>query len=250
MHKPFAFFLVLLVACNQPSKDNTVSIDTAPTRGTAMDDTLPPADTTPPQPAVRAPEGIYRVLLPGGVEHTLAFYPGHRYRLEEHQSRKSPTQTSGEWAPSNGSIWLYQEGVVVGKYRWQDDTLLYLLDGREHKLERLQSAMDNDVWRNKQNEGLEFFGVGNEPFWNIAIDEEKAIAFHLAEWTRPLSFPPARPVAAGDSIQYHTANDSATLRVVIYQRFCNDGMSDYSYDQQVKVVYNSQVYQGCGLLFK
>jgi uncharacterized membrane protein len=193
---------------------------------------------------------MYRAVLPGGREHTLAFYAGRRYRLEERQGANTPIRTSGEWVPSDSGIRLYREGVVVGRYRWQGDTLVYLLGDREHRLERLLSAMDNNVWRNKEKEGLEFFGIGNEPFWNIAIDEQKAIAFHLAEWPRPLSFPPAKPLAAGDSIEYCTANDSATLRVVIYQRFCSDGMSDYTYDQQVKVVYNNTVYQGCGLQFQ
>lgn len=252
MRPCITLLLVLCLACNEPAKDTTVSVDSSFIPGKEVMDSVPAAPDTalPDLPPVLEPQGIYQAQLPGGVEHTLAFYPNRRYHLEERKGGKTPTRASGEWAPSGGNIWLYRKGVVMGRYRWQGDTLVYLLDDREHKLTRLQWAMDNDVWRNKKKEGLEFFGVGNEPFWNIAIDEQKAIAFHLAEWTRPLSFPPAKPLTAGDSIQYHTGNDSATLRVVIYQRFCSDGMSDYTYDQQVKVVYKGRVYQGCGLLFR
>ncbi|HEY1113617.1 MAG TPA: hypothetical protein VGE66_08640 [Chitinophagaceae bacterium] len=242
--------MVLCLACNQQARDNRGTNDTLPTDGTELNDTLPIGpDTSLPFNKTPAPQGLYRVVLPDG-EHTVSFYKGQRYRLEEKVGRGEPARTEGEWVPSGGYLWLYKQGVAVGKYRWQGDTLVYLLRGKEYLLEKLPWAMDNDVWRAKGKAGAEFFGIGNEPFWNIEIDEQKGIAFHLSEWAAPARFPPARPVVAGDSIQYNTANDSATLRVVIYHRFCSDGMSDFIYDQQVKVVYNTTVYQGCGLLFK
>jgi uncharacterized membrane protein len=251
MYRLFTALLITCLACNQQARDNGGTIDTLPTDGTELNDSLPLQPDTALQPvSVPEPRGLYRVTLPGGVEHTLAFYGGHRYRLEERTGRKEPARTEGEWAPTGGALWLYRQGVVVGKYRWQGDTLVYLLRDKEYPLQPLSWAMDNDVWRNKGKAGIEFFGVGNEPFWNVEVDEQKAIAFHLAEWTAPVRFPPARPVVSGDSIQYNTANDSATLRVVVYRRFCSDGMSDFTYDQQVKVVYNARVYNGCGLLFK
>lgn len=250
MYRLLTLLMVLCLACNQQARDNGGTNDTLPTDGTELNDTLPIGpDTTLPFTDTPAPQGLYRVKLPGG-EHTIAFYGGHRYRLEEKAGRGEPASTVGEWTPASGDLWLYKQGVVVGKYRWQGDTLVYLLRGKQYPLEKLQWALDNDVWRAKGKAGAEFFGIGNEPFWNIEIDEQKGIAFHLAEWTAPTRFPPARPMMAGDSIQYNTANDSSTLRVVIYHRFCSDGMSDFTYDQQVKVVYNATVYQGCGLLFK
>lgn len=251
MYRLFTALLITCLACNQQARDNGSTVDTLPTDGTELNDSIPVGPDTTLQPAqVPEPRGLYRVTLPGGLDHTLAFYKGHRYRLEEKAGRQEPARTEGEWAPTGGALWLYHQGVVVGKYRWQGDTLVYLLRGKEYPLQSLTWAMDNDVWRNKGKEGVEFFGVGNEPFWNVEVDEQKAIAFHLADRGAPVRFPPARPVVSGDSIQYNTANDSATLRVVVYRRFCSDGMSDFTYDQQVKVVYNATVYNGCGLLFK
>jgi uncharacterized membrane protein len=251
MHRLFILLLITCLACNQQGRNNGGTIDTLPTDGTELNDSVPLGPDTTLQPAAtRAPQGVYRVVLPGGVEHTLVFYNKHRYRLEERTGRKEPLRTEGEWTPTGGDVWLYREGVVIGKYRWLGDTLVYGLRGKEYPMEKVMWAMDNDVWRNKGKEGLEFFGVGNEPFWNVEVDEQRAISFHLSEWPAPRRFPPARPVIAGDSLQYNTANDSATLRVVVYRRFCSDGMSDFTYDQQVKVVYNATVYHGCGLLFK
>jgi uncharacterized membrane protein len=252
MNRYFIPLLALCLACNQQAKEEPLPVDSAATNGTQVNDTTSQGPDTPlpPPSALPPPQGAYRVVLPGGLEHTLAFYPGRRYRLEERKGFKAPaTKTEGEWSASGNDLLLYKEEAVVGKYRWQGDTLVYLLGGKEHRLERLMSAMDNDVWRAKKKEGIEFFGVGNEPFWNVEVDEQKSIAFHLAEWTRPLAFPPAKPQARGDSIVYNTANDSTTLHVVIYHTFCSDGMSDYNYDQKVKVLYNGRLYNGCGLLF-
>lgn len=250
MYRLLILLLTLCLACNQQAKDNGTN-DTLPPDGTELNDTLPVGpDTTLPSAAIRAPQGFYRVVLPGGREQTLAFYSGQRYRLEERAGRGEPARTTGEWTPAGGDLWLYSVGAVVGKYRWQGDTLYYLLGGKQYPLQELQWAMDNNVWRSKGKAGVEFFGVGNEPFWNIEIDEQKVIAFRLAEWTEPVRFSPVRPVVVGDSIQYNAARDTATLRVVIYHRFCSDGMSDFIYDRQVKVVYNNTVYMGCGLLFK
>ena len=253
MNLRFIPLLALCLACHQQAKEEPLPVDSVPTNDTGVYDTTSFKPDTPlTQPStVPPPPGAYRALLPGSLEHTLAFYPGRRYRLEERKGFKaSATKTEGEWSASGTNLLLYKEGAVVGKYRWQGDTLVYLLGGKEYRLERLMSAMDNDVWRAKKKEGIEFFGVGNEPFWNVEVDEQKSIAFHLSEWTKPLAFPPAKPLSRGDSIVYTTANDSATLRVVIYHTFCSDGMSDYHYDQKVKVVYNGRLYSGCGLLYK
>jgi uncharacterized membrane protein len=48
---------------------------------------------------------------------------------------------------------------------------------------------------------------------------------------------------------YNTSNDLSTLRIVIYNEFCNDGMSDNTYNNRVRIIYNGAVYQGCGILF-
>lgn len=251
MYKLFIALVVICFACNQSARDNRGTIDTHPTDGTELNDTVPAGpDTTLPPQTLPAPQGLYRVTLPGQREHSLIFYPGHRYRLEEKGAGGRLSRTAGEWKAAGVTIALYRKGVLAGQYRRQDSSLVYLLKGKEYRLEKALYAMDNTVWRNKKKAGAEFFGVGNEPFWNIEIDEQKAIAFHLSEWSQPMRFPPATPKASGDSLQYTTAIDSATLRVVVYHRFCSDGMSDYTYDQAVKVIYNNTVYTGCGLLFK
>ncbi|HEY0067740.1 MAG TPA: hypothetical protein VGB46_10260 [Flavisolibacter sp.] len=250
----FVFMSCMAVtACNSNNSAGEAEIvpDSPRHDGTLQQDTeMIIVDTSTAKPvSTRAPEGVYQSTLSQGRRHTVAFYPDHTYRLEEEQG-KNTTRSRGTWKPTNGTIYLYRDQLLAGQYRWRDDTLLYLSGRTEMPLGKLTSAEQNDVWRKKGGQGLEFFGVGNEPFWNIEVDEQKHIAFHLADWEKPIRFKPSRRVTSGDSIVYNTSNDTATLSLTIYNRFCSDGMSDYIYPNKVKVIFKNQVFEGCGLVYR
>lgn len=218
--------------------------------GTLQQDTQTVITDTAKRPVtVKEPDGVYQSVLPQGRLHTIAFYADHTYLMQEEQG-KNTTRTRGNWKPTNGIIYLYNGQLLAGQYRWHNDTLLHLTGRNETPLQKLVSAEQNDVWIKKGAGGLEFFGIGTEPFWNIEVDEQKQISFHLAEWERPLLFKPSRRVTSGDSILYNTSNDTATLSITIYNRFCSDGMSDYIYPNRVKVVYKNRVFDGCGLVYR
>ncbi len=261
MRRFFKYSLLLvytvIYGCNNDSLNTTITETDSSFTDTinyaANPDSLLLATNT-----MRPPEGIYQGVLPctgcKGIEHTVLFNRDLTYRLQETKLGKkgeAALTATGTWKPTEGVVWLYREGVVQARYTWQGDTLMYM-DAKTSKLypmRKLSSAMENDVWRTKGGAGIEFYGVGNEPFWNIEIDEQKSILFHLAEWGAPQPFNAVKPVLQGDSAVYNTANDSATLRVVIYNTFCSDGMSDFIYPQSVKVLYNGQTYRGCGIRY-
>ena len=245
----------LLAACNGAPVSSTRDIDTLDTSTFSYSADTSSRDTLPTFPK---PEGFYQVKLPcadcKGIEHTVLFNPDFTYRLEEVRLEENSRDTivfTGTWKPTDTVIWLYRGPVVKARYTWQGDILQYLdyQTRKKSAMQKLTSAQDNEVWRNKKEAGIEFFGVGNEPFWNIEIDEQKAIAFHLADWSQPVLFKPTKPIALPDSLVYQTANDSARLSVVIYNRFCSDGMSDNIYPQKLKVMYNGQTYNGCGIQY-
>lgn len=250
-------FSCLLLACNNDSLRTTdIQADSSFTdtiNYAVNKDSLLLATNT-----IKPPEGIYQGVLPcdgcKGLEQTVYFNPDLTYRLQEVKLGKKgevPFAVSGTWKPSEGIIWLYKEGVVQARYTWQRDTLVYMdaKTGKRYPMRKLTSAKENDVWHAKGAAGLEFYGVGNEPFWNVEVDEQKSIAFHLAEWSKPQQFKAVAPQATPDSTLYITSNDSVLLRVVIYNTFCSDGMSDFVYAQSVKVLYNGQVYRGCGIKY-
>jgi uncharacterized membrane protein len=203
------------------------------------------------------PEGFYQVMLPctncKGIEHTVLFRPDLSYQMEETVvgSGKPPAKTTGAWKLVESDIWLYKDSNVVARYTWKRDTLNYidLKSGVRIPLRALPNAEENEAWKEKKKEGAAFFGIGNEPFWNITVNE-KNLVFNMAGWAKPLSLKTAKPIPAPDSTVYQAHNDTASLRLVIYNQFCSDGMSDNQYANSVKVVYNGHEYEGCGIRYK
>lgn len=254
-----AFFL-LACAGEDPSKvettrsTNTTSTSTQP----ATADTAEFADyrdttNVVTNAAVKKPSGFYQFYLPQGGEyviHTIAFYPG-TFRLEEEYSGRqdSVVVTVGTWSPSQGSIWLYKDQIVRGRYSWKGDTLQYF-SPRLKKLfsmTELTPAGSNAVWQTKKKEGSVFYSVGTEPFWSVEIDKKNFITVSMPDFTTPLKVKFKDRVKTKDSTVYSAPADS--LRLVVYPNFCNDGMSDFIYTSKVRFTYNGRRFEGCGVAF-
>ena len=149
----FLFF----IACNTGADSVKLpQVDSDKQDGTQMTDTpvinVPPvpevedtARVKPPKPVVvKPPRGVYQAVLPcgtgcKGIQHTIAFYPDRTYRLEEQKWDKDSTftKTEGFWSISNGFIWLYKEHVLVGRYQWKGDALVYVQSGRQTAFQNL-----------------------------------------------------------------------------------------------------------------
>lgn len=246
-----------LPACDTPSANNhPFSSDTTETDTTnyALNDDSVKLTLANPKP----PEGFYQVMLPctncKGIEHTVLFNPDLSFRLEEKVmgSNEVTTKTKGVWKPVHEDVWLYKDSSVVARYTWHGDTLNYIdsKSGVQIPLRPLQNVLDNATWKSKKTQGVAVFGIGNEPFWNITINEQKSIVFTLADWPKPITFKRATSTVSADSTVYATSNDSARLRVVVYNTFCSDGMSDNVYSSHINVQYNDKMYQGCGVVYK
>ncbi len=251
------FFLVpfFIFSCNNATDTITSSKESkSDSSSNFTDTTTVTLDTF--QQNTKTPQGIYQVMLPctgcKGIEHTVSFNSDLTYRLEEEKwGVNELKKTRGRWKPIDGKIWLYQNDTVKARYQWHGDTLIYLHPGGiNFVMQKPVSITENPAWEKKDAAGVDFFGVGNEPFWNIEIDEQKKIAFHLADWQQPKQFNAVKPIIFSDSIVYKTKSDSATLAITVYNKFCSDGMSDFIYNHSVKVIYNGQVYRGCGMLYK
>lgn len=104
-------------------------------------------------------------------------------------------------------------------------------------------AIDNPHWKKKREEGVDFFVVGNEPFWSLELKNGMQVNFRLAEWERDSM------VRIDQSFQPGKKNDinANGIQILISPGQCSDGMSDYIYDYGVIVVYKGLHYQGCGI---
>lgn len=210
-----------------------------------------------PLPRLKKPTGIYRLLLSEAgeprIEHTISF-SNQNYLLQERylNAKDSLVITEGTWAASDGFIWLYRDQVTAGRYAWKGDQLQYYDPGQNKRfaMQKLVPVTENKTFLDKKKEGIVFFGVGNEPFWNVQLESNDSLRFSLAAWKRPVKLELLETRQSNDSTFYLAANDSARLRVVLLPYFCSDGMSDFTYSYQVQADFNGHVYKGCAIVYK
>jgi len=207
---------------------------------------------------IRNPSGIYQTVLPYldsvKIEQTVKFYDNNTYQLQEKflPEKDSVVITTGTWTPSNGFIWLYNDQVVRGRYKWKGNTLQYFdpPNKKSYSMNKLNDVLDNNVWKNKKAEGVILFGIGNEPFWSVEFNNKDTISFLLSDWTGPVKMKLTRTTNASDTTIYLAQNDSAQLKLMVLPYFCSDGMSDNVYQNKVQVQYNHKTYNGCGVVYK
>ena len=254
---------MLLAACTLPAereaKEAAKKADTAAiiknneVSSAALDTT----DTIAlPQPQrVKRPAGVYQAILTldDKIEQIVLFNSDFTYKLQEKYLEKADSIviTQGTWTPSDGFVWLYKDQVVRGRYKWEGSILQYYSPQlkKSFSMSRMQEAFQNAAWRNKGKEGVVLFGVGNEPFWSFEYNKSDTLVFSLADWDRPVRFKVDSFFSNNDSLGYLAQKDSSQIRVTVFPHFCSDGMSDFTYRNQVTVTYNHQVYSGCGIIY-
>jgi uncharacterized membrane protein len=265
MGRLFTFLIVVFFSCTLPAEkkankeaaeraNGTTSFQTSDANDAQQESLI--TETFPQIQKVKNPNGIFQAILNLNekIEHTIAFNSDYTFHLQERypDRRDSIAVTQGTWTPSDGYIWLYKDQVVRGRYKWKGNTLQYHSPvlKKDFDMQRLQDAFENVAWRNKAKQGVVMFGVGNEPFWIIEMNNKDTLSFTMADWEHAVKLKMNSSFNTRDSMGYLAKNDSASLRVTLYPEFCSDGMSDFTYRKKVKVQFNQYVYQGCGMLYK
>lgn len=209
------------------------------------------------------PSGFYQGMLPckgcEGVQRTILFM-ADRYKMEELNWGKGapPKKTEGTWETEKGRFVLYQNDKIVAKYKIVKDSLIniensgtYIPDSlsRQYVLFKKNTAPENLSWRKKKSEGIDIVGNGNDPFWNVEIDNEKLILFKAATFDKPVIVPIERPVITKDSTVYSATTEAGNvLKISISSKFCTDGVSDHLYEYKMTVWFKGQMYKGCAVI--
>jgi uncharacterized membrane protein len=256
---------IAFCACNTNGGTNatTVTRDTAgvvpdsTTQGTVQAYTLSARDT--------ALLGFYQGLLPckncQGIKQTLLLLDSGRFKLEEFTLGKSTfsKKAEGRWVRKGDSLLLTANRELVLAYYIKKDTLrLGYQHGNpvadsvagDYWIARQPNAAANKAWQQRAQAGVDFYAIGNEPFWNLEIDRGRAISFRIADLPKPLIFNARGPRTNKDSTYYLVDSATGRLEVTIYNEFCSDGMSDNLYEHRVHVKYKNQTFKGCGVYLK
>lgn len=242
---------ILVLSCNQPpANEKTVFVnDTTRVQDTVI---FVKDSTMAASFADSLPSGAYQGMYPckgcEGIQQTILFTADKKYRLEELTWGKSsvPKKSEGIWEKKNGMVWMYQTGRPPLKFFLRKDSLF--TDSLQYALVKRELATVNTSWKLKEAEGVDFIGVGNEPFWGLEIDNEKMILFRLADWKKPVIVPIEKPIVTKDSTYYNIRTEGSLLRIVVYPQFCSDGMSDFLYQYKVAVSFKGSLYKGCGVM--
>ena len=102
--------------------------------------------------------------------------------------------------------------------------------------------------------GIDFIGVGTEPFWRIKVDEEKGMFFSLLadEMNIETGTPETIPLGIIDGFTYAAKTEKYIVKVQVIKEECSDGVSDEVYQYSVKVIIDDIVnknkleFTGCG----
>lgn len=257
--------LIVFFSCQSPAP-NPLEEDLAPADSplvhtqTDAHTGYDPEDDEPVVPLVRAkasirlPQGIYegQVATPKQRKQTIQFFTDHRFLMQEEYTADSIVTTTGTWAPSNGAIYVYKNNLVWGHYQWKESNLQYLdpASNKGYALTRRESILDNAVWQQKKAAQVSLFAIGNEPFWSVEQLPGDSIRLLWAGTGVPLTLVQTQTTATSDSTVLVARSDSADVRLVVLNHFCTDGMSEAIYPNKVKLHYNGQVYQGCGVKYQ
>jgi len=261
---PILLLIKMMAGCNaNTSRD--ASLEVRDTVGVVPDSTATNDVALSWSAADTALLGFYEGLLPckdcQGIKHTLLLKDSGRFKLEEFTLGRStfPEKRPGRWTRVGDSLRLMANQKLILTYHIEKDSLkIGYQEGnpipdsvsKNYMIARQPDAAANAAWKKKAAAGIEFYAIGNEPFWNLEIDKEKSVSFKVADLPKPLTFAMRPPRINKDSTYYVVDSAGSKLEVTVFNEFCSDGMSDNRYEYRVHVRYKGQTFKGCGVDLK
>lgn len=258
MKSCFGLFMLVIIACNTPS-----TVPVLPSSDTTTTDTLFSIQQTDPEeadtPASLIP-GYYTGIIPctdcRDITRKVLLLADHTFHLkDEFNGREmAPLEMEGRWLTNNDQLQLLVNNTLAKRFAVTTKGLKELsLTGApvalntNTYLSRKMIGADNIAWMEKKAAGIDFFALGNEPFWLLEIDRDKQISFLQVDSSQPKVFPYVPAVQQNGQYIYNTDTTKAGIQIIITPRFCSDGMSDNWYEYKVEAKYNGVTYMGCGV---
>lgn len=238
---PFAAFAFLLAACSQSSK-------------------VDPAQAAKAQKLAGKYMGITPCADCEGIEYTVTLNPDFTYTASMIYKGKStdPFSSSGKWSYSADDKIKLEMTPPQGMNQFEvGDNQITMLDQQGNKitgaladryiLYREGFAPPPSPHAKKKEAGINFIGMGTEPFWVLDIDFEKSMQFNVLGGDT-INAPAVNAKNwSGGNLVYEAKTDKGTLNVAIRKEACNDGMSDNQYEYSVTVKSGNKEYKGCGI---
>ena len=134
----------------------------------------------------------------------------------------------------------------------QEQVQKKLAEQKENETEPTKAQLQKLLIK-KHQQGIDFYAIGNEPFWNLNMDFEKGFHFNTLNGL-DFKAPAAKFVKAIDDniIKYRSITESGEIIVRLDQTDCADNMSGQKFNYRVTVDYKTskesdfKTYKGCG----
>ena len=230
---------LLLGACSQ--QDDGKSELTQKVQGKTYNGIIPCADC----------EGIlYEVTL--NKDHTYeasSVYIGESNR---------PFIDSGTWKVKEDTLLALQVDSTIDKTLTVEDSSLVMLDKNGQRVtgaladhyvldqaDSLQKEKNN--WAELREQGIDFRGGGNEPFWSLTIDFDDSMTLNVMDGDSIVApVPEMKQDTASKARVLKTEAESGSVRVQLSPTACMDSMSGKVSSHRVVVEYGDKKYRGCG----
>ena len=100
------------------------------------------------------------------------------------------------------------------------------------------------VWEHAKLNGADFRAIGNEPAWNLVIQNGSAIVLLTDYNTLRVERPLPEPVT--DQARRTTLWDAGALKLEVSGASCYDSMSGDHFESTVVVYWEERILRGCG----
>lgn len=255
----YGLLMLVFIACyDAPTADPD-----PPVKATEVQDSsYSPPETIPEETDVPAPfvPGYYTGFSPctdcKNIIRKILFLPDQRFHLMDEFDGKEapPVQADGQWQIKNNQLQLLVNNTVTKRFAVTTKGLSELNSSgtpitrrSDAYLTRKMIGADNTAWMEKKAAGIDFFSLGNEPFWLMEIDKDKHISFLQVDNEKPVLFPYTAAETQNGQWTWNVQTETDKLQIIVNRQFCSDGMSDNWYEYKVAINFNGIAYAGCGV---
>jgi uncharacterized membrane protein len=259
MKRCFGLIMLVTIACNTPTSIPIpqTTDTTSPADSVFTTTQLLPEESGSPTSFV---PGYYTGTIPcndcRNISRKILFLADHQFHLKDEFNGigSPPLETEGRWQTTNDQLQLLVNNDVFKRFAVTNKGLseLSMADAPvplypDNYLSRKQIGADNIAWMEKKAAGIDFFALGNEPFWLMEIDKEKQISFLRVDSSQPTVFPYVPAVQQNGQYVFNVRKNIDSMQITITPQFCSDGMSDNWYEYKVEAKFNGVMYVGCGV---
>jgi len=205
-----------------------------------------------------------------GIEYTIDFNEDFSYKTQSVYQGKSNElfESSGNYRIQNGVIQLVNEDEGIKYFKKSGNNLLILDRNQKEVTGKLSDAYvlkpvakqpetaEGNIHKLKikrAGEGVDFFAIGNEPFWSLNLDFDNKFHFEaLAGISLTTPSIAAKSMLNTKIASYSVTTESGALEIEIRKESCQDGMSGQLFDFTVSAKVNKGDnpdfinYSGCG----